>query len=143
MSPEHMSHRRRIEACLAGEKLDRSPVALWRHFPVDDQDPHRLAEATLEFQSLYDFDLVKVTPASSFCIKDWGVEDRWTGNPEGTRDYTRRAVHRPEDWARLRPLGLAERHREDRERVQDGHGPSSLGASAGELGTGRRGAASP
>ena len=29
----------------------------------------------------YDFDLVKVTPASSFCLRDWGAEDRWTGNP--------------------------------------------------------------
>lgn len=98
------SHRSRLEACLAGQKTDRPPVALWRHFPVDDQAPDRLAAATAAFQHLFDFDLIKVTPTSSFCIKDWGVEDRWAGNPEGTRDYLRRAVHKPEDWAGLSPL---------------------------------------
>ena len=97
-------HRERLEACLSGAPLDRPPVALWRHFPVDDQTPVGLAAATAHFQREFDFDLIKVTPTSSFCVKDWGVEDRWTGNPEGTRDYTRRAVRQPEDWARLRPL---------------------------------------
>jgi uroporphyrinogen decarboxylase len=32
------------------------------------------------------------------------VTDRWTGNPEGTRDYTGRAIHQPQDWARLPTL---------------------------------------
>ena len=95
------THKERIQACLNNELLDRPPVALWRHFPVDDQDPRLLAEATLQFQRTYDFDLVKVTPASSFCIKDWGVEDEWTGETEGTRRYTKRAIHNPRDWEDL------------------------------------------
>ena len=96
-----MNHRERLEACLAGAKTDRPPVALWRHFPVDDQNSGSLASATLDFQNSYDFDLVKVTPASSFCVKDWGVNDEWRGDPEGTRDYTIRVIRRPEDWASL------------------------------------------
>lgn len=91
---------------LHGEILDRPPVALWRHFPVDDQQPGSLAAATLHFQRTYEFDLVKVTPASSFCLKDWGVEDVWHGNIEGTRDYTKRIISKPQDWetlARLEP----------------------------------------
>jgi len=28
-----------------------------------------------------------VTPASSFCTIDYGVQDRWVGNIEGTREY--------------------------------------------------------
>jgi uroporphyrinogen decarboxylase len=95
------THRERLQACLAGQALDRPPVALWRHFPVDDQDPESLAAATLHFQQIYEFDLVKVTPASSFCLKDWGVEDKWTGNPEGTRDYTKRVIFSPADWESL------------------------------------------
>ena len=70
-----MTHHERLMACLQGEETDRSAVALWRHFPVDDQSPETLAAAALNFQHIYDFDLVKVTPASSFCLKDWGVED--------------------------------------------------------------------
>jgi uroporphyrinogen decarboxylase len=95
------THKERIQACLNNEALDRPPVALWRHFPVDDQDPKSLAEATLHFQRTYDFDLVKVTPASSFCAKDWGVEDQWLGHTEGTRQYTQRIIHDPRDWEAL------------------------------------------
>ncbi|RPI91915.1 MAG: uroporphyrinogen decarboxylase, partial [Chloroflexi bacterium] len=89
------THKERIQACLNDEILERPPVALWRHFPVDDQDPKSLADATLHFQRTYDFDLVKVTPASSFCAKDWGVEDEWIGHTEGTRGYTKRIIHDP------------------------------------------------
>lgn len=95
------THRERIEACLSGQILDRPPVALWRHFPVDDQNPGGLAASVLAWQQQFDFDLVKVTPASSYCIKDWGSEDVWRGNPEGTRDYTRRVINHPDDWAAL------------------------------------------
>jgi uroporphyrinogen decarboxylase len=95
------THKQRIQACLDGQDADRPAVALWRHFPVDDQDPRLLADATLQFQRTYDFDLVKVTPASSFCLKDWGVEDEWMGDTEGTRRYTKRVIHRPQDWENL------------------------------------------
>jgi uroporphyrinogen decarboxylase len=76
-------------------------VALWRHFPVDDQNPETLAAATLDFQNHYNFDLVKVTPASSFAIKDWGAEDAWEGSTEGTRRYTRHPIQTPGEWERL------------------------------------------
>jgi uroporphyrinogen decarboxylase len=93
--------RERLEKVLGGGKPDRVPVALWRHFPVDDQTPAGLAQATLAFQAQFDFDLIKVTPASSFCLKDWGAEDEWRGAAEGTRDYTLRVVKDPDDWTRL------------------------------------------
>lgn len=99
-----ISHRQRLENCLSGEKPDRTPVALWRHFPVDDQTPEGLAALTVKFQKAYDFDLVKVTPTSSFCLKDWGISDEWKGADEGTRDYVRRVVHVPEDWEKLQVL---------------------------------------
>jgi len=95
------THRERLQACLKGEQLDRPPVALWRHFPVDDQSPETLATATLNYQKTYDFDLVKVTPASSFCLRDWDVDDVWEGSTEGTRRYTRRLIQRPQDWETL------------------------------------------
>ena len=95
------SHRARLERAISGESIDRVPVALWRHFPVDDQSPVNLASATLEFQKTYDFDFVKVTPASSYCLKDWGIRDEWNGASEGTRDYISRVIHTPEDWLTL------------------------------------------
>ena len=104
------THKERIQACINGEFIDRPPVALWRHFPVDDQTPGTLAKATLNFQQTYDFDLVKVTPASSFCVRDWGVEDEWKGHTEGTRQYTKRVIQHPRDWEHLSVLNPSAPH---------------------------------
>lgn len=96
-----MNHQERMEAVISGARPDRPPVALWRHFPVDDQTPYNLASASIEFQKTYDFDFLKVTPASSFCIKDWGSRDIWEGSTEGTRTYLQSVVTDPEDWYKL------------------------------------------
>ncbi|HNS49822.1 MAG TPA: uroporphyrinogen decarboxylase family protein [Anaerolineae bacterium] len=101
---DEMSKRERLEAATAGRPVDRPPVALWRHFPVDDQDPVGLAKSVVAFQRQYDFDFVKVTPASSYCVCGWGAQDCWEGNPEGTREYRSQPIRKPEDWFRLEPL---------------------------------------
>jgi len=98
------THRERIQACFKGEIPDHTPIALWRHFPVDDQNPETLAASTLHFQDTYDFDIVKVTPASSFAVKDWGVDDQWMGDAEGSRQYTKRVINKPADWEKIKPL---------------------------------------
>ncbi len=98
------SKRERLEKAIAGEAVDRVPVALWRHWPGDDQRAADLARSTVEFQRRYDWDFVKISPSSSFCLTDYGVQDEWVGNIEGTRNYTRRAIGRTLDWTNLRPL---------------------------------------
>lgn len=99
-----MNHRQRIEKVLSGGKPDRVPISFWRHFPVADQKPDQLAKYTLDFQQRFDFDFVKVSPSSSFCLKDWGAEDSWQGNPEGTREYRDAVVKNSNDWGKIRPL---------------------------------------
>ncbi len=96
--------RKRLEATIAGEAADRPPVALWRHWPGDDQDAAALAAAHLKWQADYDWDLVKVGPASSYSVADWGVEDRWQGHIEGTRQTTHYPIASPADWEALQPL---------------------------------------
>ena len=93
--------RQRLEATIAGTKPDRVPVALWRHWPGDDQDAEALAYAHRKWQQDYDWDLLKVGPASSYSVVDWGVRDRWVGHIEGTREYTHRPIHTPDDWLKL------------------------------------------
>lgn len=102
--PAPMTRRARLEATLAGAPVDRVAVALWRHFPGDDQRPEDLAAATLAWQDQYNWDFVKVSPASSFCLVDWGAEDRWVGGDEGNREYTRHVIDRPEQWTALPEL---------------------------------------
>jgi uroporphyrinogen decarboxylase len=99
-----MNKQDRLTKTIAGEPTDRVPVTLWRHWPGDDQRTADLARSVIEFQKTYDWDFVKVTPASSFCVSDYGLQDEWEGNLEGTRTVTKRVVNRSLDWTELRPL---------------------------------------
>lgn len=103
-----MDHRERMQQCLSGGTPDRPPVALWRHFPVDDLKAGTQAAAHLHFQRSYDWDFLKITPSSGYFVYGWGVEDEWQGHPHGTREYTRRIIHNPEDWQKLKPLNPIE-----------------------------------
>jgi len=99
-----LSKRARLEAAFSGEAVDRVPVALWRHWPGDDQRAEDLAAAQLAFQDRYDWDFIKVTPSSAFCVEDWGVRTAYEGTTEGTRTYLERRVREPEDWGSLERL---------------------------------------
>jgi uroporphyrinogen decarboxylase len=103
-----MTKRERLEATIQGQPPDRLPVALWLHFPGDDQNPDELAASAVAFQKQYDWDFMKVTPASSFCVRDWGVRDEWIGNQEGTREYVYHPVSSPDDWLRVQALDPTE-----------------------------------
>jgi uroporphyrinogen decarboxylase len=95
------SKQDRLQATLLGEAVDRPPVALWRHWPGDDQRADDQAQAHLTFQQRYDWDFIKVTPCSSYCVADWGVESVYMGNTEGTREYRRHVIQNPGDWEKL------------------------------------------
>jgi uroporphyrinogen decarboxylase len=102
-----MNHRERINAVLRGQPTDKVPVALWRHFPNDDLSAEGLAARTVEFQRAFDFDLVKVTPASGYPAEMYGAVFTDGRNREGTRDYVRRPVVSLDDWGKIAPLGAA------------------------------------
>jgi uroporphyrinogen decarboxylase len=101
-----MDHWQRIAATLAGESADRVPVALWRHFPEDDQDPSRLVERTLAWQACWDFDLVKFMPSGTYGVEDWGAVSAWTGQANGARVVVDPAVKRTHDWLALRDVDV-------------------------------------
>lgn len=104
-----MNHRERIQAALRGEPTDHIPVALWRHFPGDDLQPEKLAAKVVEFQQQYDFDFVKVTPASGYPSEMYGATFRVpdAGSMrlrEGTRERVTRPVMTLDDWNNITPL---------------------------------------
>ncbi len=101
-----MNKRERVLAAVHGERPDRIPVSFWRHWPKVDQTAEGLAKAVAAWQSTYDFDLVKVTPTSGYCIEDWGARFVDRGNREGTRDYVQRPIKQARDWESLWPLDL-------------------------------------
>lgn len=96
----------RLSAAIAGDETDRSPIALWQHFPVRDQTALGLAQATLEFQRAWDWDLIKFSPSGTYSVADWGTETTWVPNDDGTRTIVRQGVNRAEDWAKLADLDV-------------------------------------
>jgi len=99
--PSTMTHWQRIRAAIAGQPTDRPPISLWRHWPNADETALGLAYGTLFWQREYDFDLVKVTPASGTLHADWGTKSTYVPNPHGTRTTLRRVVRSPEAWPEL------------------------------------------
>jgi len=99
-----LSKRERLEATFAGDQVDRPAVALWRHWPGDDRRAEDQALAHLEFQKRYDFDFIKVTPSSGYSVEDWGVNEHYLGNVEGTCEQRDHIIKHPEDWLRLPQL---------------------------------------
>ena len=104
-----MNHKDIMKKVINREKTPYIPAAFWRHFPVDDQEAGSLARSTVAFQEMFDCDFVKVSPPSSFCLKDWGAQDEWFADPEGTRDYLGAVIQYPDDWAKLPVLDPRER----------------------------------
>ncbi|MBI3373312.1 MAG: uroporphyrinogen decarboxylase [Betaproteobacteria bacterium] len=102
-----MDHFERIEAAIAGGVTDQVPVALWKHFPVDDQDPAKLAANTVAWQRKYDFDLVKFMPSGTYSVEDWGAKSAYDGAPNGARKIVQAGVASPSDWLGLRRLDPA------------------------------------
>lgn len=102
-----MTKRERLAAAVAGQDVDRVPVALWRHFPGDDTSAEELARSVAAFQQTYDWDFIKLTPLSNYSVADWGGTVAYRGHPEGTSDYiTPRRITSPADWEHLEALDV-------------------------------------
>ena len=102
-----MDRFERIDSAIAGRATDQVPMALWKHFPVEDQDPMRLAALTVEWQRRWDSDLVKFMPSGTYSVEDWGAKSEFQGAGNGARAVVVPGVSKPEDWLRLRRLDPA------------------------------------
>jgi len=99
-----MEKRERIQLALAGETVDRPPVALWRHWPGDDQLAASFARAVVDYQRRYDWDFIKVTPFSAFMVADHGVNVTRGNTLLGDCQIYKQPVTRSLNWTELRVL---------------------------------------
>lgn len=100
-----MGKRARIQAALQGQKVDRVPLSLWRHFFCEDRTAQDLATTTVRFALEYDLDLVKLTPCGLYAVEDWSPEQTTYPGNDYDPPYLRSwAVVNPADWHRLPPL---------------------------------------
>ncbi|MFN8594315.1 MAG: uroporphyrinogen decarboxylase family protein [Thermomicrobiales bacterium] len=98
--------RDRVDAALAGSVADRPPVALWRHFPGQDQTAPDLAAATAAWQREFPGDFVKFMPPGDYPTIDWGLRSVLHDAPSGTRKPIFHPVSDAADWRRLPGLDV-------------------------------------
>jgi uroporphyrinogen decarboxylase len=101
---KQMSRRERIQAALTRQPVDRTPYAVWRHFPAVDRSPAGLAQATLRFHERYGSDFLKITPTGGYAVEAWGCVEGDEVRPDGHRACARCAVRDAGDWKSIRPL---------------------------------------
>lgn len=96
-----LRYRALVEQRLSGAPCPAAPVLFWKHHPIADQDGGALCRATLDFQARFDCDLIKISPAATYQLPDYGLRDAWRGDPIGRREVTHTVLTRPEDWPKL------------------------------------------
>lgn len=102
-----MSRRDLLERALAGLPTQRIPIVFNRTWPGDDQRAADLARVTVDFQRAYGWDWVQLTPASTYSVVDYGLQDAWQGDITGDRTILKPPVKRSLDWTEIRPLDVS------------------------------------
>ena len=101
---EKLSKRERVEAALAGEAVDRVPVAAWGHLIPAERDIDAFAEASVSFFRVYDWDWLKVNPRATYFAEAWGSEYDFD-NYGGVLPRFVRNRNDPLDLGDLKPAG--------------------------------------
>lgn len=74
-----MTSRERVFTALEGGAVDRPPISFWGHFYDRESSARDLVEATLDFQSRYSWDWIKLNPRKHYHVEPWGVRYRYHG----------------------------------------------------------------
>jgi uroporphyrinogen decarboxylase len=102
-----MNARERVAAALRGERVDRVPFAVWRHFyPDENQGAAQLAETTVAFTKRHHLDLVKYNPRAHYHAEPWGTTYAYRGSSHPT--LVRYAIGARDDWSRIASKSLDE-----------------------------------
>jgi uroporphyrinogen decarboxylase len=105
----------RIEALLAGKKLDTPAINLWKHFPPYDENPKELVKKVIQFQERFNWDFVKVTYQGLYSIQDWGSKIKWPERDSQWPDtcskvgvVTDFSIKKNDDWKKLNVLSMSQ-----------------------------------
>ena len=104
-----MTKRQRLAAAIAGLPVDRLPVALWRHFFVEETTREGLVGAMVRWQRTYDWDFLKINPRAGYHVEDWGNRYEFSGSEHVPPTLVRARIHEPDDFRRLDRLTLGAR----------------------------------
>jgi uroporphyrinogen decarboxylase len=105
--PERLNHTDRLQALIEGLTPDRPPVAMWRHFYPDENDPMRFAEAMIDWQKRFDCDFLKINPKASYHYEPWGVRMRLSPDSVTKPVRQKPAITKLSDWQNVHPLPVS------------------------------------
>ncbi|HUU45729.1 MAG TPA: uroporphyrinogen decarboxylase family protein [Acidobacteriota bacterium] len=105
--PEKLNHHERLQALIEGVGLDRPPVAMWRHFHLEENDRDRIVEATVGWQKRFDWDFLKISPKASYHYEPWGVKMKHSPDGIATPKRIGWPIAEPDDWSRIMPLPVS------------------------------------
>lgn len=101
---KRLTKRERLSRSIAGPGapgVDRLPVALWRHFFVEETSRAGLVEAMVRWQETHDWDFLKINPRASYHVQDWGNQYEFSGSEHVKPTLVRSAVHAADDFRHL------------------------------------------
>jgi len=96
-----MTPRERVMAALRGEPVDRPPVSFWGHFYHRESSARDLVDATVEFQTEYGWDWVKLNPRKHYHVEPWGVSYRYYDSATQKPTLESWPIHQPADWTAI------------------------------------------
>jgi uroporphyrinogen decarboxylase len=96
-----VNKRERVKAALAGDDLDRPPIAFWGHFASDPRTADEIARETVAFQKRFDWDVVKMMPSGMYFPQAFGCEVTPPEGDGGVNRIARSIISSPNDWLRL------------------------------------------
>ncbi len=99
-----LSKRERVDAALAGQAVDRVPVAAWRHFIPDERQPETLAAASLRHFQEFDWDWLKVNPRATYYAEAWGNRYDYDQYDSVLPRLIDGPLHSPQDLEKIRPV---------------------------------------
>ena len=89
---KRLTKRERLSRSIAGRPVDRLPVALWRHFFVEETSRAGLVEAMVRWQETYDWDFLKINPRACYHVQDWGNQYEFSGGEHVKPSLVRNTV---------------------------------------------------
>lgn len=100
--------KERVERLMEGREIDRPPVSAWQHFYDREWAPDKLAKATIEYQSKYNWDFVKINPRSSYYVEGWGARFKHTDKPDEKPTCESVSVKSSADWLNVKTLDIGD-----------------------------------
>lgn len=84
-------------------------ISFWKHHPISDQNGLQLAKEAIDFQNMFQFNFLKLTPAGDWLAVCYGAKDEvWENDSVGRRRITNLPLKEVKDFYKLNSFSFHE-----------------------------------